>query len=105
MTFCSNETSLVFSGVRSSDRDVHHPEANSYNHMDAAIRGELKDDACKKACDDLLKGSDVSQRVIYPDEDQFKAAVVVHLALEPEDFGKFNDYWKKGEWAKRCTGI
>ncbi|CAI5471576.1 unnamed protein product [Closterium sp. Yama58-4] len=136
--------------LRSSDRDVHHPEANSYNHIDAAIRGDLQDvrtlmlrienrlrvsdeihqtlaatvknlleivhqpswcnektmeDACKKACDDLLKGSDVSQRVIYPDEDQFRAAVVVHLALDPEDFGKFNDYWKKGEWAKKCTDI
>ncbi|CAI5963178.1 unnamed protein product [Closterium sp. NIES-65] len=62
-------------------------------------------DACKKACDDLLRGPDVSARVIYPEEDQFKAAVVVHLALEPEDFGKFNDFWKKGEWAKRTPEI
>ncbi|CAI5466502.1 unnamed protein product [Closterium sp. Yama58-4] len=136
--------------VPTSDRDVHHPEANSYNHIDAAIRGEPKElktlmqrietrlrvsdeiqqtlattvknlleivhqpswcnertmeDACKKACDDLLKGSDVSARVIYPDEEQFKAAVVVHLALEPEDFGKFNDFWKNGEWPKKCTDI
>ncbi|CAI5460719.1 unnamed protein product, partial [Closterium sp. Yama58-4] len=132
------------------NRDVHHPEANSYNHIDAAIRGEMKElktlmqrmetrlrvsdeiqqtlattvknllkivhqpswcnertmeDACKKACDDLLKRLDVSARVIYLDEEQFKAAVVVHLALELEDFGKFNDFWKKGEWAKKCTDV